>query len=203
MRRLGIMGGTFDPPHFGHLAAAEMARAELNLSRVLFVPTNRSPWKLSRLMSTTEQRLEMVERAIAGHSSFELSRVDVDRPPPSYTYETLQLLAAQHPDAELFFIMGLDSLRDLGNWNQAEEILRLAQLVVCARPGVEVDVGQMMELLHKLPNLLHKLTFVEMPELEIAASNLQERVRRGQSIRYLAPDAVLDYIEEHRLYRDD
>ena len=135
MRRLGIMGGTFDPPHFGHLAAAEMARAELGLERVLFVPANRSPWKMSKLVSTTEQRIEMVRLAIADHAQFELNRVDVDRPAPSYTYETLRLLAAQHADAELFFIMGLDSLRDLGNWHRSGEIVRLARLVVCARPG--------------------------------------------------------------------
>ncbi|MBI5880134.1 MAG: nicotinate-nucleotide adenylyltransferase [Chloroflexi bacterium] len=202
MRRLGIMGGTFDPPHTGHLAAAEMARAELGLERILWVPANRSPWKMSRLISTTEQRLELVRLAIAGHAQFELSRVDVDRPAPSYTYETLGILAAQNPDAELFFIMGLDSLRDLGNWHRAAEIVRLARLVVCARPGVAMDVGQMMDLLHGLPDLFNRLTFVEMPELEIAASNLQERVRRGQSIRYLVPDAVRDYIEANRLYRD-
>lgn len=202
MRRLGIMGGTFDPPHVGHLAAAEMARAELGLERVLFVPANRSPWKMSKLVSTTEQRVEMVRLAIADHAQFELNRVDVDRPAPSYTYETLRLLAAQHPDAELFFIMGLDSLRDLGNWHRSGEIVRLARLVVCARPGVSMDVGQMMDLLHAMPDLLYRLTFVEMPELEIAASNLQERVRRGQSIRYLVPDAVAAYIEANRLYRD-
>src|SRR5512135_2056238 len=153
MRRLGIMGGTFDPPHFGHLAAAEMARAELGLERVLFVPANRSPWKMSKLVSTTEQRIEMVRLAIADHAQFELNRVDVDRPAPSYTYETLRLLAAQHADAELFFIMGLDSLRDLGNWHRSAEIVRLARLVVCARPGVSMDVGQMMDLLHAMPDL--------------------------------------------------
>src|SRR6266849_2871364 len=114
MRRLGILGGTFDPPHVGHLAAAEMARAELKLDCVFFVPTNRSPWKMTKHMSTTEQRVEMVARAIADHPHFALSRVDVDRPAPSYTYATLRLLRAQYPDDELYFIMGLDSLRDLG-----------------------------------------------------------------------------------------
>ena len=203
MRRLGVLGGTFDPPHIGHLLAAEMARAELNLERILFVPANRSPWKMGRHLSTTEQRLEMVRRAIADYPRFELNRVDVDRPAPSYTYETLQLLSTQYAGAELFFIMGLDSLRDLANWHRADEIVRLARLVVCARPGVKMDVGQMMDLLHALPALLHKLTFVEMPELEVAASNLQERVRNGQSIRYLVPDAVRSYIEENRLYREE
>jgi nicotinate-nucleotide adenylyltransferase len=202
MQRIGIMGGTFDPPHIGHLAAAEMARAELNLDRVLFVPTNRSPWKMTKLMSTTEQRVEMVCRAIADHSQFELSRVDIDRPPPSYTFETLRLLSEQHRERELFFIMGLDSLRDLGNWHRADEIVKLARLVVCARPGVKMDVGQMMDLLHRLPGLLERLTFVEMPELEIAASDLQQRVREGKSIRYLVPASVGDYIAQQNLYRD-
>lgn len=202
-RRLGVMGGTFDPPHIAHLLAAEMARAELNLERVLFVPANRSPWKMARHMSTTEQRIEMLRRAIADYPRFELNRVDVDRPAPSYTYETLQLLATRYADAELFFIMGLDSMRDLINWHRADEIVRLAQLVVCARPGVKVDVGQMMDLLHALPDLLGKLTFVEMPELEISASNLQERVRKGQSIRYLVPEAVRVYIEENKLYCEE
>lgn len=202
MRRIGIMGGTFDPPHIGHLAAAEMARTELKLDCVLFAPTNRSPWKMAKHVSTTEQRVAMVQRAVEGNSQFALSRVDVDRPPPSYTFETLRLLAAQYPSDELFFIMGLDSLRDLGNWQSADEIVRLAKLVVCARPGVKVDVGQTMELLHKLPDLFARLTFVEMPELEIAASDLQQRVRDGQSIRYLVPDAVREYIVANGLYQD-
>lgn len=202
MQRIGIVGGTFDPPHIGHLTAAEMARAELNLDCVLFVPTNRSPWKLTRHMSTTEQRLAMVCRAIADNPYFQLSRVDVDRPPPSYTFETLRLLAEQYRGSELFFIMGLDSFRDLGNWQNADEIVQLARIVVCARPGVKLDVGHVIALLHKLPALFERLTFVEMPELEIAASDLQERVRRGQSIRYLVPDAVCEYIAQHHLYRD-
>jgi nicotinate-nucleotide adenylyltransferase len=200
--RIGIMGGTFDPPHIGHLAAAEMARAELKLDMVQFVPTNRSPWKMSHVMSTTEQRVEMVRLAIADNPRFTLSRLDVDRPPPSYTYETLRLFKKQCPNDELFFIMGLDSLRDLGNWQRADEIVQLARLVVCARPGVKMDVGQMMELLHRLPDLLSRLTFVEMPELEIAASDLQQRVRRGQSIRYLVPTPVCAYIAEQGLYRE-
>ena len=202
MSRLGIMGGTFDPPHIGHLAAAEMARAELKLDCVLFVPANRSPWKMSRVMSTTEQRVELVQLAIADNDSFMLSRVDVDRPPPSYTYETLRLLQAAYPADELYFIMGLDSLRDIGNWQNADEIVRIARLVVVARPGVKMDVGQMMELLHGLPDLMKRLTFVEMPELEIAASDLQQRVRHGQSIHYLVPSAVAAYITAQGLYRD-
>jgi nicotinate-nucleotide adenylyltransferase len=196
------MGGTFDPPHIGHLAAAEMARAELKLDAVLFVPANRSPWKMSKVMSTTEQRLELVRLAIADNPQFVLSRVDIDRPAPSYTFETLRLLHVQYPNDELYFIMGLDSLRDIGNWQNADEIVRLAKLVVCARPGVKMDVGQMMELLHRLPDMMKRLTFVEMPELEIAASDLQQRVRRGQSIRYLVPPAVDTYISAQRLYRE-
>ncbi len=201
MRRIGIMGGTFDPPHVGHLTAAEMARVTLSLDCVLFVPTNRSPWKMTKEMSTTEQRVEMVQRAIADNPHFQLSRVDVDRVPPSYTFETLRLLREQNPEGELFFIMGLDSLHDLGNWHSADEIVHLAQLVVCARPGFQMDVGHMLALLHKLPALSQRLTFVEMPELAIAASDLQQRVRHGQSIRYLVPDAVREFITEQGLYR--
>ncbi len=202
MQRIGIIGGTFDPPHIGHLVAAEMARAEMNLERVLFVPTNRSPWKMTRMMSTTEQRVKMVELAIADHPQFELSRVDVDRPPPSFTFETMRLLKQQFPSDDLFFIMGLDSLRDLANWHHADEIIRLAQLVVCARPGVEMHVGQMVNLMRTLPALGERLNFVEMPELSIAASDLQQRVRSGQSIRYLVPAPVCEYIIAHGLYRD-
>jgi len=196
------MGGTFDPPHIGHLAAAEMARAELKLDAVLFVPANRSPWKLNKLMSTTEQRVELVQLAIADNENFELSRVDVDRPVPSYSYEMLRLLQAEYPDDALYFIMGLDSLRDIGNWQKADEIVRLAELVVVARPGVKMDEGQMMDLLHRLPGLMKRLTFVEMPELEIAASDLQQRVRNGQSIHYLVPAAVEAYITSQGLYRE-
>ena len=155
---------------------------------------------MTKEMTSTEQRVEMVRLAIDDHPGFMLSRVDVDRPAPSYTFETLRLLKEQYPNDELYFIMGLDSLRDLGNWQNAAEIVRLAQMVVCARPGVTMDVGQMMDLLHKIPSLFSRLSFVEMPELEIAASNLQQRVRNGQSIRYLVPAAVCKYIADEGLY---
>lgn len=195
------MGGTFDPPHIGHLTAAEMARVALQLDCVQFVPTNRSPWKMSRPMSSVEHRVEMVRRAIAGNPYFQLSLVDVDRPPPSFTFEMLRIMRERYPDGELYFVMGLDSLHDLGNWQCADEIVHLAHMVVCARPGFTMDVGEMMDLLHKLPALLQRLKFVEMPELAIAASDLQQRVRSGQSIRYLVPDSVCQYIADQGLYR--
>src|SRR3990172_3540106 len=144
---LGVFGGTFDPPHLGHLILAEAARDQLRLERVLWVVAGQSPLKLDRALSPAESRAAMVQAAIAGEPSFVLSRVDLDRPGPHYTVEALKILARENPGAELFFIMGEDSLRDLPRWRRPGEIIALARLAVCRRPGVSLNLEHLESLI--------------------------------------------------------
>lgn len=199
VRRLGLLGGTFDPIHCGHLVAAAEAHHQLDLERVLFVPTGSPPHKPDSSVSLVEHRVRMVELALADHPHFELSRADVDRPGPSYTVKTLELLRREWgPGPTLFFIEGADSLADLLTWYQPQRLLELCQLAVVERPGVELDLE---ELDRRLPGLAAKVHWVQMPCLEISSSDLRARVRAGRSISCLVPPPVEAYIREHDLYR--
>ncbi len=196
--KLGLLGGTFDPVHVGHLILADVAREQLGLERVLFVPAGR-PWrKEGWRIAPAEQRLAMLRLAIADNPAFELLTVEVEQPGPAYTADTLEWLHAQRPAAELFFILGQDALADLPNWRRPQRILELATLAVARRPGESQDVAQIEA---RLPGLSQRLVWLEMPLIEISASAIRERVRKGQSVRYLVPDAVESYIRQHGLYR--
>lgn len=200
MRRLGLLGGTFDPIHCGHLVAAAEAHHQLDLERVLFVPTGSPPHKPDSSVSLVEHRVRMVELALADHPHFELSRADVDRPGPSYTVKTLELLRREWgPGPTIFFIEGADSLADFLTWYQPQRLLELCQLAVVERPGVELDLE---ELDRRLPGLAAKVHWVQMPCLEISSSDLRARVRAGRSISCLVPPPVEAYIREHDLYRN-
>ena len=199
IQRLGILGGTFDPIHHGHLVAAEETRHQLDLDQVLFVPTGRPPHKPARPISPAHHRLRMLELAIAANPRFALSRVDVERPGLCYTVETLELLRAEWgPGPTFFFIVGTDSLADMPTWYQPQRLIELCELAVAARTGVEVDLVRLEE---QLPGLGERLNWVPMPMLEISSSDLRARVRAGRPISYLVPSAVEAYILEHRLYR--
>ena len=200
VRRLGIFGGTFDPIHHGHLGAAEEARSQLHLDRVLFVPAGVPPHKPAQPISAASHRLRMVELAIASNPYFALSRVDVDRPAPSYTVETLELLRAEWgPGPRFFFIEGPDSLSDIVCWYQPQRLLELCELAVVARPGSDVDVAG---LERQLPGLTERLHWIEMPLLEISSTDVRARVRTGRPISYLVPHGVEAYIRQHGLYRE-
>jgi nicotinate-nucleotide adenylyltransferase len=196
VKRIGILGGTFDPPHYGHLILAELAADSLNLDRVLFVPAADPPHK-GALRSSAEHRVALVERAIAGNPRFALSRVDLDRPGPHYSVEMVRLLQAEYPDATLIFLIGGDSLRDLPGWSRPDELIRLVRLGVMRRPGSAPDLTQ---LEREIPGIRERVDWIDAPQIEISASALAQRVRAGLSIRYQTPDAVRAYIEEHRLY---
>ena len=198
-RRIGILGGTFDPPHFGHLAIAEEARCRLALERVLIVPAGRPPHKPRKPITPAQHRVAMVELAVAGNPALVLCRADLDRPGPSYTAGLLEHLR-QHfgPDCELYFVVGMDSLRDFLSWRDPARILDLAQLVAVGRPGSEADLPA---LERAIPGATGRVTLLEGPGLEIASSDLQRRVREGLPVRYQTPDAVAEYIEAHGLYR--
>ncbi len=195
--RIGILGGTFDPPHYGHLILAELAVGSLNLDRVLFVPAADPPHK-GALRSSAEHRAALVERAIAGNPRFALSRVDLDRPGPHYSVEMVRLLQAEHPAATFIFLIGGDSLRDLPTWSRPGELIRLARLGVMRRPGSAPDLAQ---LEREIPGIRARVDWIDAPQIEISASALAQRVRAGLSIRYQTPDAVRAYIDAHRLYR--
>lgn len=201
VRRLGILGGTFDPIHHGHLLAAEEARYQLALDRVLFVPAGSPPHKTKRAITPAHHRLRMVELAIAGKPYFGLSRVDLERPGPHYTVDTLALLRAEWgPEPAFFFIEGNDSLLDVPDWRQPWQLIELCELAVVTRPGAEIDL---VELERQVPGLTARIHWVPMPLLQISSSDLRVRVREGRSISYLVPPAVEAYVEAHGLYRPD
>ncbi|GAB4566730.1 MAG: nicotinate-nucleotide adenylyltransferase [Anaerolineae bacterium] len=197
--RIGILGGTFDPPHIGHLILAEEAWFQLRLDRVLLVPAGDPPHKRGLPLSPAEHRVKMVELAIADNPHFELSRVDVDRPGPHYTVDMVHLLREQFPPStELFFLMGLDSLADLPRWHRAEELVAICRLVALSRPDVHLDWAYLEAA---LPGIRQRVVLLDMPELEIASHIIQERVRQGRPIRYQVLPAVEAYIREHGLYK--
>lgn len=199
MIRRGVLGGTFDPVHFGHLLSAEQAREHLDLDRVVFVPAGTPPHKRSRSTTPVGHRLRMLELAIQDNPHFEISRVDLDRPGPHYTADMLELLAqAWGPQVELWFIMGIDSLIELTSWHQPQRLIQHARLAVAERPGFPLDLHQLQ---HAIPGVMERIHFIPIPELEISSSDLQTRAREGRSLLYLVPGEVEAYIRQHRLYR--
>ncbi|MBV9581920.1 MAG: nicotinate-nucleotide adenylyltransferase [Chloroflexi bacterium] len=197
MRRLGLLGGTFDPPHYGHLVAAQEVAWRLELDRVLFLPARQNPLKRDEPSSSAEDRCAMVTLAIVGNPIFEVSRLDLDRPPPSYTADLLKVLASAESD--LYFVIGADILPELPRWRDPDEILRLARLAVVNRPGAPPPNLRGLDELS--PGASSRATLVEIPGLAIASRELRLRAREGQPIRYLTPPAVERYIVERGLYR--
>jgi nicotinate-nucleotide adenylyltransferase len=197
--RVGLLGGTFDPVHLGHLILAEEARDQLGLSVVYFVPEADPPHKRGRRLAPAGDRLRMVELAIAGNQDFRASRVDVDRPGPHYTIDMVRLFQRQlPPGGELFFLMGYDSLADLPTWHQPAELVAACHLVALTRHAVPLNWAALEEA---LPGVSQRVTLLDMPELEIASHDVQARIRDGRTIRYLVPDPVYTYIQDQLLYR--
>lgn len=197
--RLGVLGGTFDPLHLGHLILAEYSREQLALERVLFVPAGQ-PWrKADRTVSAAGHRLQMARLGTADNPALEVSGVEIERPGPSYTADTLEWLLTTGPGASLTLILGQDALLDLPHWVRPRRILELATLAVARRGGS----NNSEEALRALPGLEERLVWLEMPRIDISASEIRARVRRGLSIRYLVPGAVEAYIREHGLYRSE
>ena len=197
MIRLGLLGGTFDPPHYGHLLAAQEVAWRLQLGRVLFLPARQNPLKRGEPSSSAEDRCEMVALAIADNATFELSRMDLDRPPPSYTADLLRAL--QSPEHELFFLVGADILPELPRWREPRQIMQLARLVVVNRPGAPApDLDRVAAV---LPGVRERVERVDIPGVDVSSSEIRRRVAAGEPIRYLTPPAVEHYIMERRLYR--
>ena len=195
--RIGVLGGSFDPIHYGHLAIAEYARVALQLDQVVFVPAARQPLKHGRHDAEPAQRFEMARLACAANTSFEVSPIEIERLGPSYSVATLENLHKANP-SEYYFILGADAASDLGHWYAAERIIELARIVVVGRPGVAPNHEQ---LIVTFPPLAERMLLLEGPHLGISSTLLRQRVAAGQSIRYLTPDAVIEYIMQYQLYQ--
>lgn len=199
--RIGILGGTFDPPQMGHLILAEYSRETLGIDHILFVPVGDHPFKQNQTRLPIERRLAMLQLAIANNPAFSISRVDIDRPGPHYSADTVRLIRHQFPEAALYFVMGGDNLRELPTWTRAPELYRCCRLAVMKR--ADEDVSPDMHAA-ALPGLSAKVDIVDVPMLSLwlSSSYVVSRLRQNLSVRYLVPDAVLRYIAEHNLYRE-
>lgn len=188
--RLGVMGGTFDPIHHGHLVAASEAAAALQLDEVIFVPTG-EPWQ-KKQVTEGEHRYLMTVIATASNPRFKVSRVDIDRAGPTYTIDTLRDIRANYPDAELFFISGADAIAQILSWKDVEEIWPLAHFVAVSRPGHKLEIPNVPE---------GAISALEVPALAISSTDVRKRVNTGKPIWYLVPDGAVQYIAKHELYR--
>lgn len=202
-RRVGLMGGTFDPIHHAHLIMAEDVRSQLDLNEIVFIPTGHSPHKPGRVITSAEDRLAMVELAIAPNPHFTCSRVEIDREGPSYSVDTLRILHEQWGQrTQLYFVIGWDSLMEMHTWHDPLGILaQVERLVVVKRPGYVAPPGYNDVLESHLPGILQRLLIVQTPLLEISSTDIRRRVAENQSILYRTPEAVVRYIYEHELYR--
>ncbi len=197
--RVGLFGGTFDPIHIGHLILAEEARFRLSLDRVYLVPVGDPPHKQDRAITPIAHRLLMAELAVADTEALWVSRVDADRPGPHYTNATVQLLRQQvGADTELYFLMGMDSLRDLPTWRQPQWLIQACTPVVLTRHDIEIDWAHLEAA---LPGVRQRVILLDMPELEIASHTLRDRIRSGAPVAHQIPRMVEAYIAKHGLYR--
>ncbi len=199
MQSIGIFGGTFDPPHIGHLILAAEAQAEFKLDRFLWVLTSNPPHKKDQVITSLPHRLAMVKLALAGNPHFELSTVDLDRPGPYFAVDTVRIMANENPGASLMYLMGGDSLRDLPAWHQPAEFVAACNSIgVLRRPGGMVDLDALEQ---QIPGLREQVHFMDAPLLDIAAHDIRERVAEDRPFRYYVPEKVYEYILENGLYR--
>jgi len=187
--RIGVLGGTFDPPHHGHLIVAGDVCEALSLDRLLLVPSAEPPHKPGAVQASAEQRLRLVRAAVEGDSRFEVDDLELRRTGPSYTVDTLRLLRERHPGCELYFLIGVDQVRELHTWREPEEVARLATLVAVSRGGEDPGASP------------YPLRRVAVTRIDISATEVRRRVREGRSIRYLVPEGVRELIEREGLYR--
>jgi nicotinate-nucleotide adenylyltransferase len=192
MSRTGVFGGTFDPPHLGHLIVAQDVVEELGLDRLLLVPAAQPPHKSDVAPAPAELRARMVEAAVAGHPRLGASRIELGRGGPSYTVETLEAISRSSPGVELYLVIGADQLRAFATWRSPLEVVRLAQLVVMAREGVDPRAA--------LPELDVEYRSVPVTRVDISSTEVRRRIAQGRSVRYWVPDGVLEIIEAEKLY---
>jgi len=191
-RRIGVMGGTFDPIHHGHLVAASEVAAALSLDEVVFVPTGQ-PWH-KKAVSSAEHRYLMTVIATAANPQFTVSRIDIDRPGVTYTVDTLRDLSSLMPDSDLFFISGADAIAQILAWKEIDEIWPLAEFIAVSRPGHNLELPEAPE---------GNISVLEVPALSISSTNIRQRAGDGKPIWYLVPDGVVQYIAKHKLYEGE
>lgn len=200
--RIGIMGGTFDPIHYGHLVAAEVARAEFGLNKVIFVPAGNPPHKQSQIITNSEHRYLMTVHATASNPNFEVSRIEVDKDELSYTIDTVKDFRRIYgEDSSIYFITGADAVLELLTWHKIQELLTLCRFIAVTRPGFDKQ-----ELEQKIGEISSKyngeITCIEVPLLAISSTDIRERIRSGKPIKYLLPEAVEEYIDKNGLYKE-
>lgn len=196
--QIGIMGGTFDPVHNGHLAIAASVAEQLQLDQVLFIPTGNPNFKQDMHLTSAKQRAHMVELAIAGNPLFKLDTCEIDRPGVTYTADTLEVLKERLPDANLYFIMGTDTAATLVHWKRAQDVARLCTIVVAHRPGQLTD---QVRQAHEKSMIAFTMLYLDVPQVAVSSTEIRARVARGQSVAGMLPDTVIAYIEQTGLYR--
>ena len=196
--KIGIMGGTFNPIHYGHLFIAEAAWKTFSLDKVIFVPAGSPPHKRNKFCGDTEDRMQMTALAIASNPHFELSLIEVNRSGFSYSVDTMELFNEQyHYDVDLYFITGADAVLDIDTWYRPERLLELCRFIAATRPGFD------LQRLEKLPEHWRKrIDVMDIPGLDISSTDIRQRVQQGLPIKYLLPEAVESYIFEHNLYKE-
>ncbi len=200
-RKIGIMGGTFNPIHIGHLIIAEMAFEQFQLDKVLFMPTCQPPHKIGECIEEDVKRVAMVKLAIYDNPHFELSLLEVNRKGISYTAQTLDQLTSEYPDTEFYFIVGGDSVAAIEKWREPEKVLKLSHLVACVRD--QVDDEKLQEQIQYLNTKYHTQVFkLNVPKMDISSTMIRERIKSQLSVKYLLPDNVFSYIEQYGLYKD-
>jgi nicotinate-nucleotide adenylyltransferase len=198
--RLGILGGTFDPVHFGHLLLAETCRQQLGLSQVRLIPAGQPPHKPQQRITDGHARADMLSFAVAGYPEFIVDRREIRRNGPSWTVETLTELHSEFPDAELFFLMGADSVQSILTWREPQRIAELAWIVACNRPGCEPLTDE--EIARDFDTgIAKRIVNVSIPGTDLSATELRDRVRHGLGLRFMTPRAVEAYIDQNGLYR--
>lgn len=198
--RLGIMGGTFDPIHFGHLVTAEEALVQFNLDRVIFMPTGQPAFKSDERVTPAEHRYLMTVIATASNADFDVSRMEVDRPGLTYTVDTLMALRDRYgPSTELFFITGADAVWDIVSWKDAETVADLVTFIAATRPGYDLDAARR---LHEETATHFRIEYIEVPALAISSTDMRRRIAEKRPITYLAPESVVAYVAKHSLYRE-
>jgi len=200
VQRIGILGGTFDPPHIGHLILAEYTMEALQLDHVLFVPVGNHPHK-DNTRQETFHRLAMLDLAIAGNERFSISTVDLDREGPHYSADTVHIIQQDYPDAQLYFVMGGDNWRNLPTWERARKLYDRAKLAVMKRADEDISKDMHREA---LPGAEEQVEIIDVPLLSmwLSSTHVVERLHKNQTVRYLVPDDVLLYIDEHKLYTE-
>ncbi|GBF31965.1 nicotinate-nucleotide adenylyltransferase [Desulfocucumis palustris] len=198
--KIGIMGGTFDPIHYGHLVAAEGARHHFSLDKVIFVPAARPPHKTDRTISDPGHRLKMTSLAVASNPHFEVSDLEVERQGLSYTIDTVRTVAGTYGGAKIYFITGADAVLEILTWHRVDELLKLAVFIAATRPGYRLEAlaGRLKDIIHSVRGCIATM---EVPALAISSTDIRRRVNEGRPIKYLLPEPVEEYIISRRLYR--